>query len=172
MLKKEVILMRKHSWWLWSVILAGLLVSGCAVARYGKLQMPERTEAVTVETLVRDWEGYEIYYAGLHSGHPSAVLFERKDDDRGFMTERWFKVRNKDMLDDLVDSIQRQLPISGYYPRLWKVMGPEGYLYGYMFTAWDHAVMKAVDERTLFVNDLPMPPYLMIDGDGPSFRTP
>jgi hypothetical protein len=134
--------------------------------------LPDRTDALTLETLVRHWEDYEIHYAGVHAGHPSAVLFDRKDDDRGFMTERWFKVKDKEMLDDLVDSIQRQLPLAGDSPRLGRIIGPDGRLYGYLFTSWDHAVMKSVDENTLFVNDLPMPPYLAIDGNGFDFRTP
>jgi hypothetical protein len=76
------------------------------------------------------------------------------------------------LLDDLVDLIKWQLPIGVFYPRLFKVIGPDGHLYGYMFTSWDHAVMRAVDEKTLFVNELPMPPYLAIDGKGPASRTP
>jgi hypothetical protein len=85
---------------------------------------------------------------------------------------RWFKVDSKEMLDDLIDSIQRQLPIGIYYPRLWKVFGSDGHLYGYMFTSWDNAVMKSVDEKTLFVYDLPMPPYLAVGDKGIGFRTP
>jgi hypothetical protein len=158
--------------WPPAILLVGLLMSGCAFSPYGRLVLPDRTDALTLETLVRHWEDYEIHYAGVHAGHPSAVLFDRKDDDRGFMTERWFKVKDKEMLDDLVDSIQRQLPLAGYSPRLWRIIGPDGRLYGYLFTSWDHAVMKSVDENTLFVNDLPMPPYLAIDGNGSDFRTP
>jgi hypothetical protein len=155
-----------------SILLAGLLVSGCALNQYGSLQMVKRTDAVTVEALQNHWEDYEIHYSGVHAGHPSAVLFDRKDDDRGFVSERWFKVTDKDLLDDLVDLIKRQLPIGVFYPRLFNVIGPDGHLYGYMFTSWDHAVMRAVDEKTLFVNELPMPPYLAIDGKGPASRTP
>jgi hypothetical protein len=164
--------MRKHALFSVAILSAALLVSGCALNRYGKLSMPDSADPVTVERLLENWESYEIYYTGLHAGHPSAVLFDRKDDDRNFMTDRWFKVRDKEMLHDLVDAVQRQLPISGYYPRLWRVLGPDGHLYGYLFTSWDHAVMKSVDEKTLFVNDIPMPPYLAIDGDGRDPRTP
>ena len=164
--------MRRHSVLPLSILLAGLLVSGCAVTQYGKLRLTEKTDAVTVQSLQKNREAYEIYYAGVHAGHPSAVLFDRKDDDRGFITERWFKVENKEMLDDLVDSIQRQLPIDVYYPRLWEVIGPDGHLYGYMFTSWIHAVMKAVDEKTLFLHDLPVPPYLAVNGKGLGARTP
>jgi hypothetical protein len=162
--------MRKRSGLKFFAFLAGLLISGCTTTQYGKLQMPDRPDRVTVETLKKNWEDYEINYAGVHAGHPSAVLFERKDDDRGFATGRWFGVRDKELLDDLIDSIQKQLPVAGYYPRLWDVLGPDGHLYGYLFTSWDHAVLRAVDKKTLFVDDLPMPPYLAVDGDGKGTR--
>ncbi|MBN2033088.1 MAG: hypothetical protein JW836_07415 [Deltaproteobacteria bacterium] len=149
---------------------AGLSLSGCIIGQYGTLRLPEKTDTVTVQFLQENWENYEIYYAGVHAGHPSAVLFDRKDDDRDFITERWFNTENKELLDDLIDSIQRQLPIGVFYPRLWRVLGPDGHLYGYIFTPWDHAVMRAVDEKRLFVNDLPMPPYLSITGDGSGSR--
>ena len=45
--------------------------------------------------------------------------------------------------------------------------------YGYVFALWDHVVEKIVDDRTLVVYDLPLPPYLAIDGgDGPRERRP
>jgi len=164
--------MRSYSRLPLAALIIGVLVSGCAFTQYGRLGLTNRTDAVTVETLVKNWEDYELYYAGVHAGHPSAVLFDRKDDDRGFTSGRWFRVNSKEMLDDLIDSIQRQLPLGIYYPRLWKVLGPDGHLYGYMFTSWDNAVMKSVDEKTLFVYDLPMPPYLAVGGKGIGFRTP
>ena len=164
--------MKKHLFMPWVILLAAWIGFGCASGRYGRLDTVDRADPVTVEMLVQQWESYDVYYTGLHAGHPSAVLFERKDDDMGFLTGRWSTVKSKDLLDDLVDSIRKQLPFAGYYPRLWKLFGPDGHLYGYMFTSWDHAVMKVVDEKTMFVNDIPLPPYLAIDGDGRSFRTP
>jgi hypothetical protein len=152
-------------------VLGAFLVSGCAGTQYGNLRLPEKKDAVTIQFLQKNWQNYVVYYAGVDAGVPSAVLFDRKDDDRVIMTERWFKVKNKELLDDVIDSIQRQLSFAGYYPRLWNIYGPDGHLYGYMFTAWDHATMKSAGEKTLFVYDLPMPPYLAI-GPGNDFRTP
>ena len=164
--------MKKYVVLLGVILLAALIGSGCTPGRYGRLGPVDRVDPVTVDSLVKNWEDYEVYFAGLHAGHPSAVLFDRKDDDRRLLSERWFDVKSKDLLDHLVYSIQKQLPFAGYYPRLWKIFGPDGHLYGYMFTSWDHAVMKVVDEKTMFVNDIPLPPYLAINGDGRGFRTP
>lgn len=164
--------MRKHITLPLAALIIGLFVTGCALTQYGRLQRSDLSDGVTVQSLQKNWQNYEVFYSGQHAGHPSAVLFDRKDDDKAFSTERWFRVTNKELLDDLIDSIQRQLPIAGYFPRLWKVLGPDGHAYGYLFTAWDHAVLRSVDEKTLFVNDIPMPPYLAVEGDGKGFRTP
>lgn len=163
--------MKKINLLIGAFVLVAFLASGCAGTQYGKLRLPEKTDAVTIQGLQKNWQDYEVYYAGVHAAHPSAVMFDRRDDDRVIMTERWFKMKDKELLDDVIDSIQRQLSFAGYYPRLWKIIGPEGHLYGYMFTSWDHATMKAADEKSLFVNDLPMPPYIAI-GPGHDFRTP
>lgn len=164
--------MRRYSRLPLAALIIGVLVTGCAFTQYGKMRVAEKADLVTVQSLQKNWQEYELYYAGLDPGNPSAVLFDRKDDERSLTSGRWFKVNSKEMLDDLIDSIQRQLPIGIYYPRLWKVFGPDGHLYGYMFTSWDNAVMKSVDEKTLFVYDLPMPPYLAVGGRGIGFRTP
>ena len=163
--------MRKYLALTFAFLLFSVLGMGCAGTQYGKLILQQKSDAVTIQTLQKNWQDYNVYYAGLDAGNPSAVMFDRKDDDRVIMTERWFKMKNKELLDDVIDSIQRQLSFAGYYPRLWNIYGPDGHLYGYMFTAWDHATMKSAGEKTLFVYDLPMPPYLAI-GPGNDFRTP
>jgi hypothetical protein len=63
--------------------------------------------------------------------------------------------------------IEAQVLIQPYYPRLWKILGPDEYLYGYMFTAWDHAVMPIGDDKTMRAMDLPMPPFLAVGGPTP-----
>ena len=163
--------MRKHYPATLVMLMIGLLVSGCALTQYGRLQVVEKTDPVTVDTLANNWEAYEIYYTGQHAGHPSAVLFERKDDERGFTSTRWVKVKDKELLDGLISNIRSQPPMGPHYPRLWRVVGADGHLYGYMFTAWNHAVLKPVDEKTLFVHDLPLPPYLHFSGKADSGRS-
>ncbi|MGD2126263.1 MAG: hypothetical protein PVG99_09300 [Desulfobacteraceae bacterium] len=145
-------------------LLLAFIISGCA--SYGKLRLESGPEKkMTTETLNKNWRDYTIYYAGLNEKHPSAVMFDRKDDDRAVVGDRWFKVENKEDLVDLIDYIQRETPIGKYYPRLWKVLGPDDHLYGYMVSAWNHAVMKVVDDKTMYVHDLPLPPNLAADGD-------
>jgi hypothetical protein len=156
------------------LVLVGLVfaLSGCVPYTGARSQMIYGNR-VTVQSLVKDWQNYNIYFTGHGRGHPSAVLFEPKDDGRAIVADRWWKVDQYEMLTDLVDSIQRQLPIAYYYPKLLELVGPDNHRYGYVFTSWDHVVVKLVDERTLVVFDLPLPPYLAIDGgDGLRERRP
>jgi len=67
---------------------------------------------VTVQDLVKDWQNYTVHFTGHGRDHPSAVLFDPKDDDRVVIADRWWKVDEYEILTDLVDSIQRQLPIA------------------------------------------------------------
>jgi len=39
-------------------------------------------------------------------------------------------------------------------------LGPDDQFYGYLFFAWDYAVIKAVDDKTMYVYDLESPLYI------------
>jgi len=149
-----------------------LALSGCAIYTGARSQMVYGNR-ITVQGLVKDWQNFNAYFTGHGRGHPSAVLFEPKEDGRAVIADRWWKVEQYEILTDLIDSIQRQLPIGFYYPRLLELVGPDNIPYAYVFTSWDHVPVKLVDERTLFVYDMPLPPYLAIDGrDGFRERRP
>ena len=152
-------------------ILLMLLVAGCSgLMSYGKLRPAYGPgEALTIQDLTRNWRDYNVYYAALHAGvsidHPSAVMFDPKNDDRTVNFSRWAKVESEETLAKLIDSIQTQPPVGGYYARLWKLLGPDGQLYGYLFTPWDHVVAKVREPGTMLVYDIPLPPYLAQNGD-------
>jgi hypothetical protein len=139
------------------------LVSGCAWLRsYGKLRLQSRDEKkVTIQELKDNWRDYTIYYAGYYGiKQPSAVMFDPKKDDRALMGDKWTKVEDQETLSELISSIQCHKAL--YYPRLWKVLGPDDQLYGYLFSAWDSVpvVIRVVDDRTMWVHDVPLPPHL------------
>jgi hypothetical protein len=145
-----------------------LVVYGCA-SYGGARSLMVYGNRVTVQGLVKDWQNYTIYFTGHGRGHPSAVLFKPKNDDRVIIADRWWEVEQFELLTDLVDSIQRQLPIGFYYPRLLELLGPDNHRYGYVFTSWDSVPMKMLNERTMVIYDLPLPPYLAIDRGGGMF---
>ncbi len=132
------------------------LVSGCSgTTNYGKLRAePSRGYTATVDELVEKWQSYHVTYAGVAVDNPSAVMFDPKGDERTLVSDKWIALRDQAELSLLIDSLNANY---GYYPVLWRVLGPDDQFYGYMYSAWDHVVIKVVDERTLWVDDLPMP---------------
>jgi hypothetical protein len=129
------------------------LISGCA--SYGKLRpLSGQERAMSIEALEKNWEDYAVYWTGLSVGEPSGIMFDPKKDDRKLTNEKWIKVENKATLAELIGWIKMN---RDYYPRLWTILGPDDRLYGYMYTGWRNVVIKEVDERTLYVHDLPAP---------------
>jgi len=148
------------------VLIFAFLVSGCSwLKSYGKLSSQYGPgEEVTIQELEENWEDYTISYAGYHGSfsikHPSAIMFDPKKDNRDLIGDKWTLVENQRTLSKLISSIQAQERWGGYYPRLWRILGSDDQFYGYLFSGWYHVVMKMLDDRTMYVNDLPFPPYL------------
>ena len=137
--------MSKNAFWVLTLLMI-LFITGCS--GYARLRLQSgQNETMTVEKLKESWQNYHILYAGLEPNVPSAIIFDRKDDDRKIVGERWWELKDAKTLSDTIEWIQKQTIVGPYYPRLWKILGPDDYLYGYLFTAWDHAVMRLVDGK-------------------------
>jgi hypothetical protein len=146
-----------------------LIVAGCG--SYGKLRLQSGPgEAMTTPQLKENWEKYHVIATGVEPAVPSAIIFDRKDDGREVIGERWWELKDYKWVSEAIDRIEAQGSVAQYYPRLWKMLGPDDHLYGYMFTAWDHAVMTAGDDKTMRVMDIPVPPFLAVGG--PTVRDP
>ena len=160
-MRREMMMRKRLS--LVPVLFLVLLVIGCS--GYARLRLQSGPdETMTIEKLKENWQSYQILYTGLEPNVPSAILFDRKDDDRKIVGERWWEMKDAKTLSDTIEWIRHQTPAGSYYPRLWKILGPDDYLYGYMFTTWDHAGMHQLDDKTLSVLDLPVPPSMTNDG--------
>jgi hypothetical protein len=154
---------RKYMYPIVGLLFLLFLISGCSWLKgYGKIRLQSGPEKMTVEQLEDNWSEYHVYYAGHYGGlsikHPSAVMFDPKNDSSRLVTGKWTKVEDKDTLSKLISSIQSQKAM--YYPRIWRILGPDDQLYGYLFTALDQVFVKVVDEKTMYVYNLPEPPYL------------
>ena len=136
-----------------------LLISGCALfAGYGKTRLqPRGPEQVTIEQLERQWEDYTIHYAGMAVNNPAAIMFDRKDDDRTLIGDRWTKVEDQETLSELIEWIKAY---QRFYPRVWRILGPDDHLYGYLYFPLFRAVFKVVDNKTMYAFDLPSPHHL------------
>lgn len=139
------------------------VVAGCG--SYGRLRLQYGPgETMTIQQLKENWEKYHILATGVEANVPSAIIFDRKDDGREIIGERWWELKDYKSVSETISWIEAQTPVGPYYPRLWKILGPDEHLYGYMFTAWDHAVMTVGDDKIMRVMDLPMPPFLAVSG--------
>jgi hypothetical protein len=153
------------------VSLIFLAVAGAGCANYGKLRLQSGLgETMTTQQLKETWEKYHVLAAGVEPGVPSAIVFDRNDDGREIIGARWWELKDNKWVSDTIDRIEAQGSVAQYYPRLWKMLGPDGHMYGYMFTAWDHAVMSVGHDNTMSVLDIPVPPFLAVGG--PDVRDP
>ncbi len=126
------------------------------LTKYGKLKAAawRGPNKVTVYDLMAQWERYDAYWAGLAVDNPSGVMFDPKGDDRKLVSDKWVAVKDQAELSTLV----RWLDAGSFRPVLWRILDPDDQSYGYLYSPWDHVVLKVVDSQTLWVDDLPFPP--------------
>ncbi len=149
-----------------TMIVACLCWAGCSTTKmYGKLTPNlQAGDDMTIEALEEFWEDYTVYYTGCCGGfpinHPSAVMFDPRGDDKELVVELWDRVETKYRLNKLVSQIKDAPQVPGYTTALRRITSSNGDFYGYMYTAWASANMKQIDNNTMFVLNLPAPPYL------------
>jgi hypothetical protein len=136
-----------------------LLVSGC-MGQYGNLRVQSGPgERMTTQMLIEHWQDYHVYWAGPYSSDPAAVMFDPKNDNMTIVPHPgWREVKNKDELVYFIALISVPPRAMAYYPHLMRILGPNGELYGYMYTSWDHVYMKQTAKDTLWVDNIPLPP--------------
>ena len=145
-----------------------LMFFGCVwIGSFGKIRLHYGDyQPVTIEQLQENWRDYSIAYAGGNKEYPSAILFDPANDSRKIVYDKWTAVEDKQTLSDLIGWLALQEDYGPYGPKLYMVLGPDNQLYGYIFTAWDHVLLKRADEKSLWIEDLPHPPFRIKPGTG------
>jgi hypothetical protein len=132
------------------IAVLAFLVTACGCSNYGVLR-PAGNE-MTIETLVNNWKDYEVSWTGLFLGEPTALMFDAKGDNKKLGGEIWYKGESKEALLAFVSSMQaNQL----FYPFLWRILGPDGQFYGYLYSGWRRGVVKPMDDATVWVYGIP-----------------
>ena len=133
------------------VLIASVLISGCA--NYGTIA-PTPAQDVTIDSLTQNWMDYTVSFTGLDTGEPTAIMFDPKSDGKALTGEgdRWYNVESQEALSKMVMWLKFN---TQYYPYVWKVVGPDGQFYGYVYTGYTRFAMKAVDEKTMLVYGIP-----------------
>lgn len=130
---------------------------------YGKIRaQPWRGERITIQELQENWEDYTIHYAGLSVGTAAGIMFDPKNDNRTLTGHKWIKVEDQETLAELISWMKTYV---AYDPQVWKSLGPDNDLYGYLFypghqfSSPDQAVVKVVNDTTMYMYDLESPIY-------------
>jgi hypothetical protein len=87
-------------------------------------------------------------------------MFDPKNDYRTFVGDKWIKVEDKETVSEIISWIKNY---TEYDPQVWRILGPDNQFYGYLFYPNAHdaqAVIKVVNDTTMYVYDLESPRYL------------
>lgn len=123
------------------ILLSALLLPGCSY--YGRLrEQPEQELNATIRELADRWADYSIYY--WHPRWPHFIVFDPKGDDKVLKIEGWAAVSNKSDLSSIIKYVKRHRGV-----RFFKVLGPKGKFFGFLFGAPQHLAVKVIDGNTL-----------------------
>ena len=129
-----------------------LLPSGCVFdSGYGRITAPG--QEVTIQDLARDWQAFEVTYCGVRPERPLGLMFDPKDDAYSLTGKSWKPIQDAGSLEKTLmwlEATDHQPPA----PRLWQLVGPEGAVYGYLYTGTEQVVMRSIDENTLYVMEI------------------
>ncbi|MBW2606411.1 MAG: hypothetical protein JRD05_02115 [Deltaproteobacteria bacterium] len=145
-------------------IISAIIITGCS--GYGKLVITSKNEAeVTIEQLIKNSDDYDIHYFGHGEKFVSGIIFDPKKDNKKLLPgDMWVEINEQTTISDIVKRIKGS-DFPGFIPTLYKIVGPDGVFYGYLFTGWFHIVLKKIDDDTLSVYGLNDPPeYLDVRG--------
>ena len=130
------------------------LMAGCAVLK-NRGTLTSATGKVTINDLIENWQDYRIYYAGLAVDNPSAIMFDTKIEGRRITSDKWVPVTEKSVAVSVVGWLNNNV---NYPSELWKINGPKGKLFGYIYSYWGTVEIKGIDDKTIWMGDLPLPP--------------
>jgi hypothetical protein len=140
-----------------------LMLTGCG--RYGQLRLDRAAEDPgALAEIVAARESFDIYWIGQRKATVSAVIFDPRDDGITLTGKGWKPVEDSETLSDLVEQIrsQQNSAPNAYYPRLWRIQGPDGKFSGYLLTSWDFAnIQRGADTLTVIIPR--QPPFLADD---------
>ncbi len=132
------------------------LISGCVIGNYGRITREYAADSgLTLQVLKGNWQDYDVSYAGMAKDNPRGILFDPKKDDRKLRGDRWVELLDEEEISTVILWIENNDP--KLRPYLYRLIGPDQQVYGYVYTATNHVVSKAIDDKTLYVFDLDLP---------------
>jgi len=145
-----------------SVFLIALIISGCISwqKNYGKLKIiPKNSNEITIQNLIDKWDDYNIYYSDQYDGFSVrsalGIMFDPKNNDTTLVGDRWKKVNDQNILAKMTQWIVLN---TQYEPWLNEILGPDGWLYGYLYYSYGVVTLKMVGDNKMYIFNLEEPP--------------
>ncbi len=142
------------------LIILGLIlaffISGCmGMTGQGRLDTGfSGGETSTLQTLMNDWQEYDVSYAGYYAENAIAVVFDKKDDGRPIRLPgvNWTKIADENTLKVALIGMQAN---NDFYARVWRVVGEGDRSHGYLYTGWDLVNVYSTDENSVTITGMP-----------------
>ena len=109
---------------------------------------------LSIQALTDNLQDYDVYYSGYYAGDATSIIFDRKDDDRTIrLTETsWIKVSDPKIITTAIHGIEAN---NDFYPRVWKVIGPDNQPYGYLYTGWHLVNVRSSSKNMITITGIP-----------------
>ncbi|MBT8358373.1 MAG: hypothetical protein KJO61_11440 [Deltaproteobacteria bacterium] len=139
------------------IIISAIIISGCS--SYGNLVVKSKNESEgTIEKLIKNSDDYDIHHFGYGTKFVSGIIFNPKNDNKDLLLgDMWMTINEPTTISDIVTRMKGS-DFRGFNPTLYKIVGPDGVFYGYLFTGWSHVVFKKINDDTMSVYGLKDPP--------------
>lgn len=129
-----------------------LLVTLIGCAAGPKIRPLRGDERITIQSLVENWEDYDVHYSVYSISTPTGILFDPKDNDMKIGGNRWTKISDQETLSKVIDALPKFT-----YPQ--KIEGPDGLIYGYIYyikrepkgVRSQRAVISMADANTIII---------------------
>jgi hypothetical protein len=131
-------------------VMLAVLVAAYGCANYGAIK-PAHNE-MTIEMLLNNWKDFDVSWTGLSLAEPTALMFDPKGNGKKLVGDIWHPVESKQSLIDFVGWLKAN---QTYYPSVWRILGPDGQFYGYLYTGCRLAAVKPVNKTTVWVYGIP-----------------
>jgi hypothetical protein len=129
-------------WFFVTVILFGLFACAYPEIRHSSVSPDDVTGFVE-----KNYDDFNITYCGGKKS-PTAMRFDRKNDDVTFAGDGWYAVESRAQADDMIrDMIARYRFYNGVYsgPYLFEIKTKEGKVIGYYYSILDNLTTRKQD---------------------------
>jgi hypothetical protein len=114
-----------------------------------------KAEMEILQGLREGWDDYDVFYMSWPGNEPAGILFDPRQDGKRLVAGRWSKVPDQESLVRLIQAMKRQ---HQFQPRLYRIMGPEGDFFGFLYALRNDVGIRILDDTRIQVFEVKPPP--------------